>query len=67
MAYFRRLLLSEDGTVAAELAEPFDTILGDDLRRAAVVQADRELRESVEQAIRQRAAEPAQPERTTPT
>jgi site-specific DNA recombinase len=56
MAFFRRLLLSDDGTVSAELAEPFDTILGDDLRRAAVVQADRELRESVEEAIRGRAA-----------
>jgi site-specific DNA recombinase len=56
MAFFRRLLLSDDGTVSAELAEPFDTILGDDLRRAAVVQADRELRESVEEAIRDRAA-----------
>jgi site-specific DNA recombinase len=57
MAFFRRLLLSDDGTVSAELAEPFDTILGDDLRRAAVAQADRELRERVEQAIRQRAVE----------
>ena len=57
MAFFRRLLLSDDGTVSAELAEPFDTILGDDLRRAAVAQADRELQEAVEQAVRQRAVE----------
>jgi site-specific DNA recombinase len=56
MAFFRRLLLSDDGTVSAELAEPFDTILNDELRRATVVQADRELRESVEDAIRRRAA-----------
>jgi site-specific DNA recombinase len=52
MAFFKRLLLSDEGEVTAELAEPFDTILGDELRRAAVAQADQELRESVKQALR---------------
>jgi site-specific DNA recombinase len=56
LAFFRRLLIGDDYTVTGELAEPFDVILGDDLRRAAVVQADRELQEAVEKALRRRAA-----------
>jgi hypothetical protein len=62
LAFFRRLLIGDDYTVTGELAEPFDVILGDDLRRAAVVQADRELQEAVEMALRRRAAssEPVQ-------
>jgi site-specific DNA recombinase len=51
MAFFKRLLLSDEGEVTAELAEPFDSILGDELRRAAIAQADRELRNSVEQTL----------------
>lgn len=56
LAFFRRLLIGDDYTVTGELAEPFDMILGDDLRSAAVVQADRELREAVEEALRRRTA-----------
>jgi site-specific DNA recombinase len=56
LAFFRRLLLNDDYKVTGELAEPFDVILGDDLRRAAVMQADQELREAVEEALRRRAA-----------
>jgi hypothetical protein len=39
IAFFKRLPVSDDGTVEGELAEPFDTLLREDLRRAAVVQA----------------------------
>jgi site-specific DNA recombinase len=55
MAFFKRLLLSDEGEVVGELAEPFDALLGDDLRRAAVAQADHELRDAVERALRERA------------
>jgi site-specific DNA recombinase len=57
LAFFTRLLLDDEGEVTAELAEPFGTILGEDLRRAAVAQADTELREAVEEALRRRAVD----------
>jgi len=50
-AFFTRLLIDDEGGVVGELAEPFGTILGEDLRRAAVAQAEVELRESVEAAL----------------
>ncbi len=51
LAFFKRLLIGDDGTVTGELAEPFDVILGEELRRAAVAQESDELREAVEKAI----------------
>jgi site-specific DNA recombinase len=54
LAFFTRLLLDDEGSVAGELAEPFSTILGEELRRAAVAQADVELREAVDEALRRR-------------
>jgi site-specific DNA recombinase len=54
LAFFTRLLLDDEGEVVAELAEPFGTLLGEELRRAAVAQADVELREAVEEALRRR-------------
>jgi site-specific DNA recombinase len=56
MAFFKRLLVDDKGQVKAELAEPFDVILGDELRRAAVVQAERELKDVVEEALQRRMA-----------
>jgi site-specific DNA recombinase len=55
LAFFRRLEIDDEYTVRGELAEPFDTLLGDDLRRAVVARANRELQEAVEDAIRRRA------------
>jgi site-specific DNA recombinase len=55
LAFFKRLLLGDDGTVTGELAEPFDVILGEELRRAAVAQESEELRQAVEEALRGRA------------
>ncbi len=52
MAFFERIPFGDDGTVESELAEPFDTILGDELRRATIVQGEHELREAVEQEER---------------
>ena len=53
-AFFTRLLLDDEGNVTAELAEPFGTILGEELRRTAVAEADVELRGAVEEALRRR-------------
>jgi site-specific DNA recombinase len=56
LAFFRRLLIDDDYNISGELAEPFDALLGDDLRRAAAARAGRELQEAVDAAIRQRGA-----------
>ncbi|HYM54458.1 MAG TPA: recombinase zinc beta ribbon domain-containing protein [Solirubrobacteraceae bacterium] len=37
LAFFKRLLIDDECNVKGELAEPFDALLGDDLRRAAAV------------------------------
>ena len=57
LAFFKRLLIDDEYNVHGELAEPFDTLLGDDLRRAAAVRASEELQEVVEETLRRRAAE----------
>ena len=56
LAFFKRLEIDDEYTVRGELAEPFDTLLGDDLRRAVATRANQELQEAVEDTIRQRAA-----------
>ena len=57
LAFFKRLLLDDEGMVSGELAEPFELLLGEELRRAAVAQASDELREAVDEALRRRASE----------
>ncbi|MGO9321590.1 MAG: recombinase family protein [Solirubrobacteraceae bacterium] len=57
LAFFRRLLIGDEYTVEGVLAEPFDTLLGDELRRAVAVRANQELQDDIEQTIRTRAAE----------
>jgi hypothetical protein len=52
MAFFKRLLLSDEGEVTGELASPFDVILGEELRRATISQAEHELGEAIEAAGR---------------
>lgn len=55
LAFFHRLLIDEDYTVQAELAPPFDVILGDELRRrAALAKADEARETAVREALRQR-------------
>jgi site-specific DNA recombinase len=56
MAFFKRVLLSDEGEVTAELAPPFDAIFGDELRRAVVSQDEHELRDAIDGTLRQRAA-----------
>jgi site-specific DNA recombinase len=57
LAFFKRLLLDDEGMVSGELAEPFELLLGEELRRAAVAQASDELREAVDEALRRRSSE----------
>ncbi|MGH2879458.1 MAG: hypothetical protein ACRDK4_07640, partial [Solirubrobacteraceae bacterium] len=54
LAFFKRLLVGDDDTITADLAEPFDTILSDELRRAVIAKAGDELTEAVDEALRQR-------------
>ncbi len=70
LAFFRRLLIDDNYTVTGEFAEPFDVLLGEDLRRAVIAQESDELREAIEEAERQRAVgsddneqRPREPER----
>ncbi len=57
LAFFRRLLIDDDYNVSGELAEPFDTLLGPELRRAVAVRANEQLQDAVERTIRERATE----------
>jgi site-specific DNA recombinase len=57
LAFFRRLLIDDEYTVTGELAEPFDTLLGNELRRAVVVRTNEKLQVAVDEIIRRRAAE----------
>ena len=54
LAFFERLLIDDDYTITGELAEPFDTILSDKLRRAAIADADEATRTAIKEALRQR-------------
>ncbi len=65
LSFFKQLLIDDYGMVSGELAEPFDLLLGEDLRRAAVAQASDELRDAVDEALRRRASHrlPAQNDR----
>jgi site-specific DNA recombinase len=57
LAFFERLLIDDDYTITGELAEPFDIILSDKLRRAAIAKADEATRAAIEEALRQRGAQ----------
>jgi site-specific DNA recombinase len=70
LAFFKRLLIDEDCTVTGELAEPFDVLLGEELRQAAIAQASYELQDAVDEVQRRKATEgegnekrPQEPER----
>jgi site-specific DNA recombinase len=53
LAFFKRLLVGDDDTITAELAEPFDTILSDELRRAVITKAGDDLADAVDEALHQ--------------
>jgi DNA invertase Pin-like site-specific DNA recombinase len=52
LAFFKQLLIDDDGNVSGELAEPFDVLLGEELRRAAVAAEREALRRDIEEAER---------------
>jgi site-specific DNA recombinase len=56
MAFFKRLLIGDEGGVVAELAEPFDTLLDEELRRASIAQAHDELEDALDAELCERAA-----------
>jgi hypothetical protein len=60
LAFSERLLIDDDYTVTSELVEPFDTILSDKLRHAAIAKADEGIRADIEEALRQRDAQIAE-------
>jgi DNA invertase Pin-like site-specific DNA recombinase len=55
-AFFKQILVDDEYTITGEYAEPFDVLLGDDLREAAAARANENLRGAVEEALRQREA-----------
>jgi hypothetical protein len=55
LAFFRQLLVDdEDGSVTGDLAEPFATLLGDELKNAVIASADQEFGEAVDAKLRER-------------
>ena len=55
LAFFTRLLVDhDDGSISGELAEPFATLLGDELKNAVIASADQALGEAVDVALRER-------------
>jgi site-specific DNA recombinase len=57
LAFFKRLLIDDEYTVTSELAEPFDTLLGSELRRAVAVRTSERLQDAIAEQQRQEAAE----------
>jgi site-specific DNA recombinase len=62
LAFFKRLIIHDEATVAGELAEPWDVILGDELRRAVAAQEAEDLKDAIERAEREQAQRPREPE-----
>ena len=58
-AFFKRLLIDDDYNVTGELAEPFDILLSEEVRQAAVYKAELDLTAAVNDAFRQRADQEA--------
>ena len=57
LAFFKRLLLSDEGEITGELAPPCDALPGEELRRAVVSQGEHQLEQAVSDALRQRDAQ----------
>jgi hypothetical protein len=62
LAFFKRLIISDEGTVSGELAEPWDVILGDELRKAVAVQEAESLEAAIEHAEHEKKRRPREPE-----
>jgi site-specific DNA recombinase len=59
LAFFKRLLITDEYEVDGDLAEPCGMLLSEELRRAAVAQGAEVLREDVEEALGRRSHEGA--------
>ena len=57
LAFFKRLWIEDDYSVSGVLAEPFDTLLGPELRRAVAVRASETLQDAITEQQRRRVAE----------
>jgi DNA invertase Pin-like site-specific DNA recombinase len=57
LAFFKRLLIDDEYMVTGELAEPFDTLLGGELRRAVAVRVNEALQDDIKEIMRQRDAQ----------
>ena len=62
LAFFKRLLIDEEYSVSGELAEPFDVILGDELRRAVIAREAEALTDAIDRARRENEQRPREPE-----
>jgi site-specific DNA recombinase len=54
MAFFKRLWLSDEGEVTAELTPLFRALLSEELRRATVSQAEHELEDAIDDVLQER-------------
>lgn len=57
-AFFKRLLINDEYNVTGELAEPFETLLSDEIRQAASRKAQDDLSRAVDDIFRQRDDQP---------
>jgi hypothetical protein len=53
-AFFKRLPIDDEYKVTGELAEPFETLLGEEIRQAAAWKAEADLGRAVDEALRER-------------
>ena len=53
-AFFKRLLIDDNYNVTGKLAEPFETLLSEEVRQAAVRRADAHLTTAVDDVFRER-------------
>ncbi|MSW92153.1 MAG: hypothetical protein F2812_11175 [Actinobacteria bacterium] len=58
-AFFKRLLIDDNYNITGELAEPFETLLSEDIRQAAALRAGAELIVAVDEVFRTAAEDPS--------
>jgi site-specific DNA recombinase len=61
LAFFKRLIISDEGIVSGELAEPWDVILAEELHRAVAAREAESLTEAIEEAQRNKKRHPSEP------
>jgi site-specific DNA recombinase len=53
-AFFTQILVDDEYTITGEYAKPFDVLLSDDLRQAAAIRANENLRTAIDEVLGQR-------------